>query len=90
MFSIRNGSLAWAHNTELILCNVNLDIAKGKITVLTGSVGSGKSPLLKVLLGELVCLENWYAVKAPFSPPSQRQRFATRRLGSLGVQSGTI
>lgn len=57
MFSIRNGSFAWSHNTKLILRNVNLDIAKSKITVLTGPVGSGKSTLLKVLLGELVCRE---------------------------------
>ena len=57
LFSIRNGSFAWAHNTELILRNVNLDIAKSKISVITGPVGSGKSTLLKVLLGELVCRE---------------------------------
>ena len=57
MFSVRYGSFCWAHNTELILRNVNLDVAKSKITVLTGSVGSGKSTLLKVLIGELVCLE---------------------------------
>ncbi|KAG5996170.1 hypothetical protein E4U52_007183 [Claviceps spartinae] len=37
----------------MIVKNLNLDITRGKITMIVGPVGSGKSTFLKLLLGEL-------------------------------------
>jgi cell division transport system ATP-binding protein len=42
---------------NLILSNVNLNIAKGEFVYLIGKVGSGKSSLLKTLYSELPVLQ---------------------------------
>lgn len=39
---------------QVILENVNIDIATGKLTIISGPTGSGKSTLLRVILGEVV------------------------------------
>lgn len=53
--SIQNGYFAWGNDT--VLYDINLQISAGKLTAIVGPVGSGKSSLLSVLLGELYMLK---------------------------------
>ncbi|GAC94763.1 ABC multidrug transporter [Pseudozyma hubeiensis SY62] len=46
----RNASLGWAEET--VLANVNIEIPAGKLTMVCGQLGQGKSTLLLALLGE--------------------------------------
>ncbi|KAJ5702177.1 hypothetical protein N7488_009725 [Penicillium malachiteum] len=50
--SIKNADISWQSDSEPLLQNLNLEIGKG-ITMITGPVGSGKSALIKCLLGEM-------------------------------------
>lgn len=49
---IKDGNFAWV-NDELVLKNINLEVKKGSLTAVVGSVGSGKSSLISALLGEM-------------------------------------
>lgn len=49
--SLRNISLRYAQGSEPALLGVNLDIKPGELIALTGSNGSGKSTVLKMLCG---------------------------------------
>jgi ATP-binding cassette, subfamily C (CFTR/MRP), member 1 len=40
-------------DAQVLLNNVNIDIATGKLTIISGPTGSGKSALLRVILGEV-------------------------------------
>ncbi|KAJ4994634.1 ABC transporter [Colletotrichum sp. SAR 10_66] len=51
-FLVRDGNFGWEADT-LALQNVNVRIAKSSLTMVVGPVGSGKSTLCKVLLGEI-------------------------------------
>lgn len=51
-YSIDDGHFAWAPDKPAILHNLNIDIPTGKLTIVVGSVGSGKTSLLHALLGE--------------------------------------
>ncbi|XP_070558013.1 ATP-binding cassette sub-family C member 9-like [Ptychodera flava] len=51
---IRNGSYTWDMTNHVpVLSDINLDIPVGKLTMIVGLVGSGKSSLLSALLGEM-------------------------------------
>ncbi|CEJ91550.1 hypothetical protein VHEMI07252 [[Torrubiella] hemipterigena] len=50
---VSNGAFGWVEDAPL-LRNVNLVIPKGKLTIISGPVGSGKSTLCKALLGEIL------------------------------------
>jgi ATP-binding cassette, subfamily C (CFTR/MRP), member 1 len=61
---MRHGSFLWATSQETVngevappelpaLCDVNLTVEPGEIVAVVGSTGSGKSALVKALLGEL-------------------------------------
>lgn len=50
--TVSQGTFGWAQNTP-ILQNVNLTIPRGKLTLITGPVGCGKSTLCKAILGEV-------------------------------------
>ena len=50
---VRDGSFGWKTTDPAILEDISLDIEFGKLTMLVGPVASGKSSLLKALLGEL-------------------------------------
>ncbi len=41
---------------HLVLKNVNFQVAEGEMIYLTGSVGSGKTSLMKTIYGELPCI----------------------------------
>lgn len=48
---ITEGTFAWHQNP--VLHDINLTLQKGKLTMMLGSVGSGKSSLLWAILGEM-------------------------------------
>ncbi|CAG2164179.1 unnamed protein product, partial [Oppiella nova] len=61
---ITNGTFAWSMDGEEVpvLKNINVSIPKDKLTIIVGSVGSGKSSLLAALMGEMIKLKgdvNW-------------------------------
>ena len=61
---MKHGSFLWSTSNQVkdgevappdspALCNVNLNVNPGEVVAVVGSVGSGKSALVKCLLGEL-------------------------------------
>ncbi|KAJ5716095.1 hypothetical protein N7493_008006 [Penicillium malachiteum] len=50
--SIKNADISWQSDSKPVLQNLSLTTSKG-ITMITGPVGSGKSALIKCLLGEM-------------------------------------
>ncbi|XP_072027512.1 ATP-binding cassette sub-family C member 9-like [Amphiura filiformis] len=55
---ISNGCFTWdVGSANPILRNINLEIETGKLTVIVGQVGAGKSSLLCALLGEMTTLD---------------------------------
>ncbi|CAK9145577.1 unnamed protein product [Ilex paraguariensis] len=51
---VKNGGFSWDdEGTEEVLKDVNLEIKKGELAAIVGTVGSGKSSLLASILGEL-------------------------------------
>ncbi|KAH7517077.1 hypothetical protein FEM48_Zijuj09G0024000 [Ziziphus jujuba var. spinosa] len=51
---VRDGVFSWDDESEeAVLKNINMNISKGKIATIVGTVGSGKSSLLCSLLGEM-------------------------------------
>jgi ABC-type bacteriocin/lantibiotic exporter with double-glycine peptidase domain len=52
VISVRNGAFGWDKDAEPILRDINLTIERSSLTLLIGPVASGKSTLLKALLGE--------------------------------------
>lgn len=52
--SIHSQGLKWSRNGPLILKDLHLDISPETITAITGPIGSGKSSLMKSILGEMI------------------------------------
>ncbi|CAK7241645.1 MAG: hypothetical protein STHCBS139747_003111 [Sporothrix thermara] len=52
---IRNGSFGWKTDAPPVLHDVEIDIMPGDLTIVVGPVASGKSTLLKAIIGE--CLK---------------------------------
>ncbi|KAH7578351.1 hypothetical protein JRO89_XS01G0371600 [Xanthoceras sorbifolium] len=51
---VEDGVFGWDdENTEVVLKNINLEVKKGEITAIVGTVGSGKSSLLASIMGEM-------------------------------------
>ncbi|KAF7865304.1 hypothetical protein EAF04_006281 [Stromatinia cepivora] len=51
--TIKDASFFFSHGGTQILKDINLEIPRGTLTMVIGAIGSGKSCLLKVMLGEL-------------------------------------
>ena len=50
---VQDGSFGWTTDRPDLLSDIDVEIPRGKLTLLVGPVGCGKSSLLKALLGEL-------------------------------------
>ncbi|KYG46940.1 hypothetical protein M433DRAFT_64146 [Acidomyces richmondensis BFW] len=55
--SIGNGKFKWTPESEFCLSNISFNLLQAKHLFIIGPVASGKSTLLKVLLGEIPSLE---------------------------------
>eukprot|EP00058_Branchiostoma_floridae_P002181 XP_002587669.1 hypothetical protein BRAFLDRAFT_126733 [Branchiostoma floridae] len=54
---VHDGSFAWELDSEVAnIKNINLAIPKGKLTIVVGQVGCGKSSLLSAILGEMTTM----------------------------------
>ncbi|VDI08555.1 Hypothetical predicted protein [Mytilus galloprovincialis] len=55
---INNGSFSWdLSSKEPTLNDINVKIPTGKLTIIVGSVGSGKTSLLSAMLGEMLTVQ---------------------------------
>ncbi|KAK4071607.1 uncharacterized protein Triagg1_5845 [Trichoderma aggressivum f. europaeum] len=54
---IHDASIAWLQGKVAILHNISLRVAHGKLLMVVGPVGSGKSLLMKAMLGEVAILK---------------------------------
>lgn len=57
MIEVCHGSFSWSSDLPPVLECVDLKIAQGEVVAVMGPVASGKSTLLKSLLGESYCLD---------------------------------
>jgi ABC-type multidrug transport system fused ATPase/permease subunit len=55
VISLRGSSFAWKKSKTPFLKEINLKIPRGSVVVCVGGVGSGKTMLMKSILGETVC-----------------------------------
>ncbi|XP_030855894.1 ABC transporter C family member 8 [Strongylocentrotus purpuratus] len=70
---ITNGSYTWdPDSTAPVIRNLNVDIPAGQLTVVIGTVGSGKSSMLQAIMGEMTTLSGNIEIredsKTAFSP----------------------
>jgi ABC-type multidrug transport system fused ATPase/permease subunit len=61
---IENASLSYGLDAKLVLKNINLNIPQGSLVMVAGPVASGKSNLLKSILGELTLRSGTCAMPA--------------------------
>ncbi|KAM3427341.1 hypothetical protein NHJ13734_009013 [Beauveria thailandica] len=61
--------------TRIILNDVNLDIARGSLNILSGATGSGKSMLLRAILGEVPVSKGTLDI----SPRSHRMAYCSQK-----------
>ncbi|XP_058800224.1 ATP-binding cassette subfamily C member 4-like [Phymastichus coffea] len=55
------------YSTETTLKDITLEVEKGKLYIVIGMVGSGKSSLISTILGELKLIDGSTSVKGPIS-----------------------
>jgi ATP-binding cassette, subfamily C (CFTR/MRP), member 1 len=66
--SIVNGSFGWGTDESKVLNNVSMSVSQrptGSLTIIIGPVGSGKSSLLRALIGEVDSTEGEVSVGSP-------------------------
>ncbi|CAK1599802.1 unnamed protein product [Parnassius mnemosyne] len=68
---LQNVSASWTEGGPMTLHNINLTIPKGKLCAIIGSVGSGKSSILQLLLNELRSTRGRIYLSGPLSYASQ-------------------
>jgi ABC-type multidrug transport system fused ATPase/permease subunit len=69
----RNVSLSYGHDAKILMSNLNLNIPHGSLMMVAGPVASGKSNLLKSILGDLTvragsCLTSSSKAYVPQTP----------------------
>ncbi len=82
--SINNTNI-FQHNDNMVLHELNLDVAQGEFVYLIGKTGSGKSSLLKTLYGDLPLKEGDITVVGVNIAESNRKAIAQlrRKLGII-------
>ena len=68
---IRNGFFSWNVGQEPLLKDINLSIGKGKLIIVVGEVGSGKTSLLSAIMGEMLARSGTVLVKGSVSYTQQ-------------------
>ncbi|XP_061382806.1 ATP-binding cassette subfamily C member 4 isoform X2 [Danaus plexippus] len=68
---IQNVSASWTEDGPITLRNINITVPKGKLCAIIGSVGSGKSSILQLLLNELRSSAGRIHLCGPLSYASQ-------------------
>ncbi|KAL9614735.1 MAG: hypothetical protein Q9167_000804 [Letrouitia subvulpina] len=53
---VEDGSFGWDREKEPLVSSINIKVPQGKLTMIVGPVGCGKTTLLKALLGEVPIL----------------------------------
>lgn len=53
---VEDGSFGWETDKEALLSSIQMNVPQGKLTMIVGPVGCGKTTLLKALLGEVPAL----------------------------------
>ncbi|RAH60585.1 hypothetical protein BO85DRAFT_509417 [Aspergillus piperis CBS 112811] len=59
--SVHNAAFKYADSTTPVLTNVNVEIHSSTLAIVTGATGSGKSSLLKSLIGAVPCVAGSYS-----------------------------
>ncbi|KAK0724137.1 P-loop containing nucleoside triphosphate hydrolase protein [Lasiosphaeris hirsuta] len=67
IMSLRDLSLGWNPKSSPILTNINLEVKKGANIAIVGSVGTGKTLLLRGLIGEAYKTHGQLALAPPIS-----------------------
>ncbi|KAK3935755.1 P-loop containing nucleoside triphosphate hydrolase protein [Diplogelasinospora grovesii] len=62
---VRGGNFGWKKDAPAIIKDVDIDIMPGQLTLIVGPVASGKSTLLKALLGEAIMLSGSVELTIP-------------------------
>ncbi|KIE00725.1 ABC transporter, partial [Metarhizium majus ARSEF 297] len=81
---------AAGYSETMIVKDINLEIARGKITMIVGPVGSGKSTLLRLILGELPEVSGSVISdysKCAFAPQSPWITWGTVQSNILGMSA---
>lgn len=68
--TVENGNFSWdsSESKELVLRDINLNVERGQLVAVVGTVGSGKSSLVSALLGEMEKLSGRINIKVFLSP----------------------
>ncbi|KAG8664561.1 uncharacterized protein FPOAC1_013342 [Fusarium poae] len=64
-FAMKDASFGYDKNEKPVLSNIDAVVPSGKLTLVVGPVGSGKSTFLKALLGEVGIIEGSVHVSNP-------------------------
>ncbi|KIL86238.1 multidrug resistance protein [Fusarium avenaceum] len=64
-FLVKDASFGYDKNEKPVLSNIDAVVPSGKLTLVVGPVGSGKSTFLKALLGEVGIMEGSVSVSNP-------------------------
>ncbi|XP_038076863.1 ATP-binding cassette sub-family C member 9-like [Patiria miniata] len=73
---ITHGSFAWDPESDApILSDINVEIPAGKLTMVIGQVGSGKSSLLSAILGEMTTVKGDVSINEQYD----RMAYAAQR-----------
>ncbi|XP_077989379.1 ATP-binding cassette sub-family C member 9-like [Glandiceps talaboti] len=73
---VKNGSFSWCEDgSELHLSDINVKFQAGELTMIVGSVGSGKSSLLLAILGEMTLMSG----KVKFNKEHSRISYSAQK-----------
>ena len=82
---VNNADFSWNDDAEPTLRNINLEVTRGELVAIVGSVGSGKSSMMQAILGSMKKQKGTQAVSGSFAyvPQEAWIRNATVRANVL-------